>query len=796
MRKLYTVFITVLFILVLGIGGVPSVYAQSDQGQEEFTLEEIMVTAEKRVEDVQKIASSITAISGDDITVGALDDMESVLKNMSSVVLNLTTPSGLGVYIRGIGTNVDTSKADPSVAVNMDGVYMGRAEIGFEAVYDVERVEVLRGPQGTLYGRNAIGGAVNLISRRPSDTFAAESNLRVGTYNLKHMDASLNVPLSEKFAARLAIMKEDRDSYFKPEGDSSDRFGTRLRLSYKPNDNLSFLFTAEYIDDRSLNRPQVPVDGSAGKMKIPPFMTITKPDLNNDAKGDDFLIVDPASGDLVAGPIGPDGWPVGDGIYDLLQTGWLRPTGGDEWSNDEWHADAPNNIYKFKIYSLEMVWATPITQITFLPAFNDNFRDYSIRGVMFGSSTENPWAYGGYPLTEGDPRVEETWTYELRFQNPESWNFKWLLGGYYMDTDEGPRSDPRDPTTYDDTEWHFANYFQPTKNKAYFGQATYPVTDRFRLTGGVRTSTDERKRSYRYGNSHLSPDHPLYPETNGTGRYDSGMQTYSDDATTTTYRAGIEFDFTEDSMMYAQLTTGFKAGGLNTTVPPVTFDPEELTSYSIGSKNRFLNNRLQINGEAYYYTYEGFQMQTMIAYVGITGDMLMDPMYVVNAETAKIKGMELEMDWLVTERDQLSFSGTYTDSAYGRAIFPPNPMVGTTAPVNLEGGQMANTPTWTFTLGWEHTWMTQDGDAISARAFTRMSDQYYATVETYIPGTLQKRYHMSELNMYYYPSGGKWSAGIWVKNLENNAITMRTMPIYRQFIGEPRTVGINFSIKY
>jgi iron complex outermembrane recepter protein len=174
----------------------------------------------------------------------------------------------------------------------------------------------------------------------------------------------------------------------------------------------------------------------------------------------------------------------------------------------------------------------------------------------------------------------------------------------------------------------------------------------------------------------------------------------------------------------------------------------------------------------------------------------MDPMYVVNAETAKIKGLEVELDWLVTDMDQISFSGTYTDSAYGRAIFPPNPMVGTTAPVNLEGKQMANTPKWTFTLGWEHTWTMQDGDSISARAFTRMSDQYYATCEIYIPGTLQERYRMSELYMNYYPSNSKWNAGVWVKNLENKAVTMRTMPIYRKFIGNPRTVGINFTIKY
>jgi iron complex outermembrane recepter protein len=774
MKKCIHVYLSLTAGFFLLISGSPvSLFAQETDSSE-FTLEEITVTAAKRAQDVQKTAISVTALTGSDIREKAIADIEGTLTNMAGVVLNLTTPAGTGVYIRGIGSNVNTSAADPSVQMNLDGVYVGRAEIAFNAVYDIERVEVLRGPQGTLYGRNAIGGAVNLLTKRPTDKFEGETNLRIGTYNLKHIDTMLNIPISEKVSSRLVIMKEDRDSYFKPEGDSSDKFGARAKISYKPTENLSFLFTAEYSHDRSLDRPQVPLEGSAGNLKQGPMGPYTKPDVNNDGVADDFL-----DADLNVTALGPDGWPVGDGIPDIMQTGWLIPNGGDAWTNDEWHTDAPNRDYKFNLFSMEMVWDLPFTTMTFLPSYNDNYRFFSMRNVMFGSSIENPWDYGDYDLTGvAVPMSEKQWTYEVRFQNPEESAFKWLIGYFGMDDKNANEGEPADPTSFNDGDVHMATYPQPVKSWAVFGQATYPVTERFRVTAGARKNTDNQKRKYRYA----SDD------------FDSGLLTYENKVSKITWKAGVEFDVNEGSMLYAQINTGFKQGGLNSDIPPTSFDPEYLTAYTIGAKNRFLNNRFQLNAEGYYYDYTGFQLQVAKMYQ-VLGTGQMDFMYVINSDDAKIYGLETELDWLVTDMDHLSFTGTYMHSEYGNTILPFNPMAGT-PPLNLIGGQMANSPTWTFTLGWEHTWMLDGGDSVAAKAFTRMSDQYWATVEKNLIGTLQKRYHMSELTVNYFPASGKWSTGVWVKNLENEAVTMRVMPIYRKFIGEPRTVGMNFTLKY
>jgi len=550
-------------------------------------------------------------------------------------------------------------------------------------------------------------------------------------------------------------------------------------VSYKPTDKLSFLFTAEMTYDRSKDRPQVPQAGSAGHLPAwTPMGSWMKPDVNSDGIADDFYDADLTE----TADLNGDGWPDGDGIPDILQTGWLKPSGADEWTNDEWHEDAPDRDYKFKLYSLEMIWDMPFMQFTFFPAFNDNYRYFSIRNVMFGSALENPWSYGGTPLTDTAPTQENQKSYEVRLQSPAESSFQWLAGYFWMSNEIVNAEEPRDPTTYGDDEWHQVNYNQPLKSYAYFGQATYPITEKFRLTAGVRGSTDDRSRKYRYANSSIP--------------FDSGILTYHDKASKTTYKGGLEFDLSQDSMMYAQYSTGFKQGGMNSVIPITTFDPEYLAAYTIGSKNRFMNNRFQLNAEAYYYDYQGFQLQTMIAYTTPWGGRGMDPMYVINSEDATLYGLETEMDWLVTNKDHLSFTGTYSHSEYGSTVIPPNPMVGTTAPIDLKGGQMANNPIWTFTLGWEHSWVMENGDSISGRVFTRWSDDYYATVEKYIPGTLQKRYHQTELNLYFNPASQRWSAGVWVKNLENVPVVLSVMPVYRKFISEPRTVGLNFTLKY
>jgi len=756
MKKCIQVCLFLIAGFCLFISGSPSLLFAQDTDSSEFTLEEITVTAEKRVENAQKASVALTAITGEDIQEKSFDKLENVLGSVPGLSVQATSPTGSGVYIRGVGSNVDTNIADPSVAINIDGVYYSKGEVAFSTMYDTERVEVLRGPQGTLYGRNAIGGTVNVVSKNPTDMLDVSANIKIGNFNLRSYDAVLNVPLTEKLWSRFSVMKQDRDSYYSPNGDSSNKLGFRGKLYYKPLDTLSFSFTFDYSADKGYGKPQVPVPGSAGNLMFPPPMV---PNL-----------VDPT----------------------IPSTGWVLPPVSDAWATDTYHP-APKQDNWFQTYSLQMNYDFPWASLTVFPSVAKNHRDFQLVGAIFGTAmgeTEESQA------EVSSPYEETQYSMEVRMQSPADSSIKWMVGYYGQKSENDTVRAVQDPTTFTDTDWHTIIYNQPTLTNAYFAQITFPVTDQFRLTGGARTSSDDREKKYRFAiNNGLAPGNPFYLEGGSTGSYDSGILTYKDSAGNTTYKAGIELDLSDSSMAYAQLTTGFKAGGLNQTVPPEIFKPEELTSYSIGSKNRFLGNTLQVNFEGYYYDYNNFQVQIGQFRVNpLTGSMDMIPMYVTNAKKGTMYGAELETDWAASQNDLLKASLSWMHTEYGSVVLPPNPFAGT-PPTDIEGWQMSNSPNWVVILGYDHTMPLDDGAQITTSLNTKISAQYYATPESYLPGALQESYHLSNASATYYAASGKWNLGLWCNNIENQAQTLRTHPLYRRLISDPRTIGLTLNLK-
>lgn len=282
----------------------------------------------------------------------------------------------------------------------------------------------------------------------------------------------------------------------------------------------------------------------------------------------------------------------------------------------------------------------------------------------------------------------------------------------------------------------------------------------------------------------------------GNRQYDTGVIEYENVQDNTTYKGGVEFDVNDSSMLYASLTTGFKAGGLNLQSAPVvtSYDPEELVAYSIGSKNRFLNNRLQVNAEAYYYDYDGYQVQCYVnVNNALTGEEEQQQMN-LNADTGFNMGLELEVEYLLTANDRVDLSVAYMDAEYGSVVIPPGPFY--SEDFDLDGKRMANTPEYSGTLGYEHIWNLEDGGILTGRVETKFSDGYWATHEQYLPGAWQDSYTMTNFYLTYGFPSGKYSVGLWGKNLENEDVTVRTMPAYRRVIMAPRTLGINFSARF
>lgn len=733
-----------IFILAgLFLVATSSLSAREASDEDAFELEEIKVTAEKREVNVQDTAISITAFTGADIRDKSLLTIGSALSSTPGVLVQGNTV-GRQIFIRGVGSNVSTNLSDPAVAVTIDNVYAGRTESPLADMYDVERLEVLRGPQGTLHGRNAEGGAVRVITNAPKDEIEAVANFRIGDYNLKHLDGVLNTPTSEKSAARFAFLRETRDGYLSDGGMNSDRFSARGKFSYKPTDDLSFLATVDYSLDKSFNVSTVPTPGSAGNLPPMPW---------ND---------------------------------DIGTEGWALPEGSDPWTNDEYHygeAELETTIYSLQI-EYDLKWA----QLTLTPTYTDYTR-FTLGELFMGTGI-------GDGTLEGQTRNFDQWTGEITLSSPAGNPVSWVAGFYLLESEYEEDRDVTDPLDYGDDDWHFITYNHPAETYAVFGQITYPLTDRLRATGGLRYSIDKRALDYRYGNADVPVDDPLYSYTNGTGVYDSGIVRYEDDAPTTTYKAGIEFDFSEATMLYAQVATGFKQGGLNAGAPPTEFDPEEVVAYEIGSKSRLFGNRMQVNLELFYYDYNNFQVACYNEIlIGETGDVEGTSL-ILNAEKGTNKGGEVEFDYLLTTQDRIKMNVAYLNAKYGEITIPANPTQGMTEDFPLDGEPVTNSPEWTGSLGYQHIWILDDGAQITSDITTRLSSGYYTTLERWQAEPWQDSYHRSDVSVNYTSPDGKKSLSIWCKNIENDAQTTIALPFYRRIITDPRTVGVNISFRY
>jgi iron complex outermembrane recepter protein len=746
-----------LTILIASFGvwfvfsGPLRVYA-GEQAEKEFTLEEITVTAEKRVENIQKTAMAIDAITGAEMESRGISDVKSVLEGVSGVNI-MTAGTGAQVFIRGYGSLTSPNVTDMSIGFLVDGVYSGRFQTALSSTYDMERVEVLRGPQGTIYGRNAVAGQVNLISKKPTDRFEAGGSLTLGNYDLKKIEATLNVPLSEKWAARVALLGNQRGPYITDGSDTENRTASRVKLSYKPTDKLSFLLSYEYTYDRANPASTVPVPGSAGNM--------------------------PST-------VNYDG--------DIATKGWVVTMGEDAWMQDPYHkANTSKGIKNY--YQLEMNWDLGWGQLFVLPAISKDVDiKYAWMNEGTGGSADDFASKAHYELDQK--------TIEARLQNPSDSKIKWLLGLYGLSRMNynytgNVVTDPLGTSAGRGGGWVLETEARPTKNYAFFGQGTYPVTDRFRMTAGLRYNKDIRKTDYRFANANITDINDPYYSDAVNGSYLSGWFLDTVDQGSVTYKGAVEYDVAQNSMLYANISTGFKAGGMNLQALPLTpFKPETLIEYSIGSKNRLMNQRLQLNAEAFYYNYNDYQAQGSVEGIDYFTGVKTMFMRIVNATKGTSYGLDFETDYLINSNSKLSATMEYLHTEYGYLMMSANPRVKNSIPYNLEGYPMAFSPRWSGTLAYEYNWDLDDGAMVTGMIDTKLSSGFWATNDISIPGAWQNSYHRSNLNLIYTSSSNKYNANIWCKNLENMVLVTQIMPEYRQVISAPRTYGVTLTVKF
>jgi iron complex outermembrane receptor protein len=722
--------------------------ATAEAGDSGDTLQEVIVTAEKRVENAQKTAIAITSISGDEIARRAENELDTSLRNVPSLQVQ-STPQGGEIYIRGVGANGDSNFIDPSVALSFDGVYSGRSERLAAGLYDINHIEVLRGPQGTIYGRDADAGAVNVISNGPLiGSSETRVNLQAGNFDLAHVDAAQNIPVNDQLAFRIAGEREDRHGYFSNDGYSSHLGAFRIKGLYLPTEDLSISLLYDYSHQSGHLATTV---AAPGPFAGPPSFVFNS--------GSDFC----------AGPNG----------------GWLDAQPKNAWYVDPCHP-ADSIDYKFETVALQLDYRMPWATLTVIPTYTHDTRS-SLTNLVVG---DDPF-FGGalMPTVDG----EDQKTGEIRLSSPDSSRIKWVLGYYYLWTNNGGTfsgTTPYSGNVGGDTVTLFnvTSLDAPaTTSKAPFGQITFPLTDALRVTGGVRYTQDSKSESVNVASV-------------ATPGYNSGVETAQINNSATTYKAGVEFDVAKQSMLYVQVSTGYKAGGFDTTAtPPTSYQPEHVTAYEIGSKNRFLNDTLQINADVYYYRYAELQVQYAnpvaaalpipAAYIPAGAVYSYFQQYVSNGGAGMNKGAELEIQYRLTPHDEIDLTGAYTNAHYGNFSQPEL--------AGLNGERIAATPENTGAVNYQHDW-TLGAGLLSIQADSKFSSSYFASVNNRGANTygFQKAYTRSDASLVY-KAARFYSVSLWAKNLENKAqLQYGDYPLSRVVINFPRTYGASVALRF
>lgn len=675
-------------------------------------LDEVIVTAQRRAEDVQRIPLSVTAVTGDRLTeqgVRTAADLTAIVPGVQIAA----NGSSVEIAVRGIGSTNNTEVGDPAVAFNMDGIYLGRPRSASAMFYDVDRVEVLRGPQGTLYGRNATAGTLNLITRKPTKDYGGYAEAEIGNYALLRTAGALNVPINDQLAFRAAFQTERHDGYANsnPSRDyyDADNVAGRLHVLFTPTDTFTLLLSADYSHE----------GGSSGD----PGSPIGTYRLPNES---------------------PYSFPISaDGSKDQTNFGYLA------------QAD------------LDLNFAT----LTYLGSYRRDetrnlvgqTRNYDPNGPR-GTRCEPISGAGCTVLDLKSNQHQES--HEIRLGANEG-PLKWVAGLYFYKEGNNVLFNVRNQIAF----------LQPdtfSESKAAFAQATYSVTDSLRLTAGLRGTRDTKGRT---GGTYigLRPDFTCgNPNGLNTPLAQGGCLLYANLAeytwNSTNYKLGAEYDLTPAVLAYAQISTGYKAGGYGDGPPPNNnkYEPERLKAIEGGIKSRLWNNRAQANLSVFHYDYTDFQASALGVVAGQPSNIT------VNAQEAKLYGAELEGTFLATDDDRFDFSVAYLHAKYesfilprGDAFFPGR--------ADYSGLTLAKSPEWTLNGSYEHTFRLANEATLKARIQTHYETEKNLDYHNFAL-TQQDAYTKTDISLAYAPGENRWSVMAYVRNLEDKAVMAQAGP--------------------
>lgn len=718
--------------LLLAAGLAAPAMAQSAQSETAVTVGEVVVTAQRREQSLQDVPIAITAFNAEALERTAATGIQDVAGKAPGVTLTQFNIGEPQIFIRGVGTTSDSAASDPSIGVSIDEVSIGRAGASSLAFLDVERVEILRGPQGTLYGRNASGGALNVYTKKPRFENFAQLTGRLGSFDERGVEAVLNRQLEEDTAGRLALRWNQNDGYAEslPSGrglEGGEQFGLRAQVLHNAGE-WSFLGGVDYSKDDMQGHARIPVLASSTPA---PFVTLVN--------------------SLRAGMDVRQSFSSADN-YQKRENWGL--TGRADWTGAE-HFDFVS-----------------------LTSYRSN--DYSWRDNLGGLP------FPGFPLSVDD-RAEENAkqiSQEFRLTSKSGANINWVAG-LYMFREEVERSERflvqtalpiAPPSLGGDT-----TFDQDATNTSYavFGQATMPFADIWELTVGARWTHDEREV------------HQIAVDNEGGANPPAGIplgptgQPYNVKADASfeepTWKLALAVEPLDNMRFYVSYDRGYKAGaypsasqtGVQATTP---LRSELLDNYEIGAKTTLADGRLRLNAAAFMLDYTDLQVYELLGLTLVTS----------NAE-AEVRGFEIETAFAVNHN--ITIGGSYTQLD---AKFTSNATSGNLT-LPYDGNILPRSPDSQFTLYADGQWDVFGG-MLAARVDYQWTDDFYFDPSN-APEVLVPSYGLvSAFASWEAPSGLKFS--VYGKNLgdeEYQQHIIKNANIGFSVFGAPRSFGVAVS---
>ncbi|MCW1402629.1 TonB-dependent receptor [Novosphingobium sp. MW5] len=761
----------------------------------------IVVTAQNRQQDVNDVPITIDVVGAEQLQQAGFASMNDISKIAPVVQLNQDQGT-VKVSVRGVGTTSNDEAQDTSVVINIDGEYINRPQALSTALFDIERVEVLRGPQGTLYGRNSTGGAINFITRKPGSDFGANGSVSYGNYNAIRADAGVDIPLGSTAAVRFAGFFEDRDGYiqhparaaFGPfpafaggRSDDNHAYGGRVSLRFDPTDALSVNLAAEYAAreytpqafataDLNAVGPTGPGCNANGFTRVAPNypQTLCVPaNTNLLASVDRSKYFAPGFG---LGKLKQDTWAIrGRLAYEISDAATVTYTGGYRSFSGN-----PNNFLTLPV----------------------SYRSYNYE---YESDTQS---------------------HELRV-NGDLNGIIYQVGGFYFKESLYSESCFAIPVGAAGTCLSYFGRDISSDSKSAFGQIEVPIGETLTAIGGLRYTDNSRKALYRNASPFGAGPPDAFTVAAGTPTTDYLFQSgpgrknqlklpyrtafnLTMDESKVTWLAGLNFKPNPDTLVYAKASTGFKGGGFDSIG---SFKPETNTAIELGWKQSFgPASEHQFNLTFFHYDYKDLQVSVLLD-TRVGGQTF-------NAGKAKIWGVEAAADIKLSDNDSFHATFNYLNSTYKElfAQFNVFTVPGTGSDINgigdldpnaagvqqpnFAGNRTPFSPEFIITAGYDHIFRLGDMGKVTASLNTTFKSSYFTDFYNYRDGS-QKAYTNTDFSLEYKPDNDKFFISAFVKNIEDNRVltyggftSAGSDDVFNWQFGTPRTYGVRVGFDF